>query len=285
MRRKGFTLIELLVVISIIALLLSIMMPALNRVKEAGRRTVCGTQAKGLTTAIYAYAVNNRDNIPSTRGEDNAAWNHFVYTYFGAGNPTDGWYGLGLLHKENLVENADVFFCPSQRHPQLDPDLYFPAKTFSGFSGKLPRNFNPSGSIAMGSLSYGLTGDVKGLDPVDEAALKITDIKLSKLKNRPLVTDIFIPLKDGGVYKSTFAHSGNKGGLNVAYGDGSTSFVRLTQSVFEVANTQMAYDYDNKDAIHRADRFAATMMQLLMGQPKYMEKYFDSGNTPFGINR
>ena len=42
----GFTLIELLVVISIIALLLSILMPALSRVKEQGRRVVCASEVR-----------------------------------------------------------------------------------------------------------------------------------------------------------------------------------------------------------------------------------------------
>ena len=46
MRKKGFTLIELLVVIAIIAMLLAILMPALNRVKKIAQRVVCGTNLK-----------------------------------------------------------------------------------------------------------------------------------------------------------------------------------------------------------------------------------------------
>lgn len=55
-KTRGFTLIELLVVISIIALLLSIMMPALQKVKEQGRSIVCANFLKtlGLSNAMYA---------------------------------------------------------------------------------------------------------------------------------------------------------------------------------------------------------------------------------------
>jgi len=54
--RKGFTLIELLVVIAIIALLMGILMPALQRAKEHGKRTVCSNNVRllGMANTIYA---------------------------------------------------------------------------------------------------------------------------------------------------------------------------------------------------------------------------------------
>ena len=55
-RKKGFTLIELLVVVAIIALLLSILMPALNSVKERGKRVVCLNNLRQLGMANYIYA-------------------------------------------------------------------------------------------------------------------------------------------------------------------------------------------------------------------------------------
>jgi len=50
-KRRGFTLIELLVVIAIIAVLMAILMPALNRVREQGKRAVCLSNVKQLGLA------------------------------------------------------------------------------------------------------------------------------------------------------------------------------------------------------------------------------------------
>jgi prepilin-type N-terminal cleavage/methylation domain-containing protein len=54
--RRGFTLIELLVVIAIIAVLMAILLPALNRVKEQGKRAVCLSNLRQLTMAWIMYA-------------------------------------------------------------------------------------------------------------------------------------------------------------------------------------------------------------------------------------
>jgi len=60
-KQKGFTLIELLVVIAIIAILMAILMPALNRVREQGKRTVCLSNLKQLSLAWILYADDNDD--------------------------------------------------------------------------------------------------------------------------------------------------------------------------------------------------------------------------------
>lgn len=63
MRKKGFTLIELLVVIAIIALLMAILMPALNKAREQGQRIVCKSNLKNYTLAIQMYADDNDDRF------------------------------------------------------------------------------------------------------------------------------------------------------------------------------------------------------------------------------
>ena len=60
---KGFTLVELLVVISIIALLLSVLMPALSKAREAGKRAVCLNNLKSLAVTWMMYADDNNDRL------------------------------------------------------------------------------------------------------------------------------------------------------------------------------------------------------------------------------
>ena len=61
---NGFTLIELLVVISIIALLLGILMPALNKARTSAQALICATNLKNYGVAMHAYAADNREKAP-----------------------------------------------------------------------------------------------------------------------------------------------------------------------------------------------------------------------------
>ena len=76
--RGGFTLIELLVTISIIATLMSMLLPSLNRAREAGQRIVCTSNLRQLTLAWYMYAYDNSDKLCSadTLSNDNDAENY-----------------------------------------------------------------------------------------------------------------------------------------------------------------------------------------------------------------
>jgi len=65
-KRKGFTLVELLVVIAIIALLMAVLLPALNRAREQGKRIVCMSNIKQLTVGWNMYADTYNDKIVDT---------------------------------------------------------------------------------------------------------------------------------------------------------------------------------------------------------------------------
>ncbi len=125
MKKKGFTLIELLVVIAIIAMLLAILMPALNKVKKIAQRVVCGTNLKGLGTAQVVYANDYEDSYAQqyyvghtisteTDGFQNAAkdWrNNFGQITVGA--------SLYLLVREADV-SPKSFVCPSGAESAFD---------------------------------------------------------------------------------------------------------------------------------------------------------------------
>lgn len=65
-RRPGFTLIELLVVIAIIALLMGILMPALNKARDMGKRVSCMNNMRQVGIAYQMY-VNENDKLPPKR--------------------------------------------------------------------------------------------------------------------------------------------------------------------------------------------------------------------------
>lgn len=62
--RNGFTLVELLVVISIIALLMAILMPSLQKAREQAKRIVCASNLKQMGLGISLYAIDNSDSLP-----------------------------------------------------------------------------------------------------------------------------------------------------------------------------------------------------------------------------
>jgi len=61
---RGFTLIELLVVIAILALLMAILLPSLNLVREKARMAICGSNQRQLVVGLTLYAADNDDKLP-----------------------------------------------------------------------------------------------------------------------------------------------------------------------------------------------------------------------------
>jgi prepilin-type N-terminal cleavage/methylation domain-containing protein/prepilin-type processing-associated H-X9-DG protein len=78
--KRGFTLIELLVVIAIIAILMAILMPALSRVKEQGKRIVCESNLKNLSLAWIMYADENDGKIVDGAGGYNYSYSGLTET-------------------------------------------------------------------------------------------------------------------------------------------------------------------------------------------------------------
>ncbi len=82
-RRYAFTLIEILVVISIIALLLAILLPALSRVREQTKKVVCSSQLRQQTLAMVCYTENFDGKVMGVGGPGNPYWFHLIAPFLG----------------------------------------------------------------------------------------------------------------------------------------------------------------------------------------------------------
>ncbi|MDB5297757.1 MAG: hypothetical protein JWO31_3740 [Phycisphaerales bacterium] len=196
-RPRGFTLVELLVVIGIIALLISILLPAMSRAREEAKATQCLSNLRQLGMALQSYANDNKDKVPVGYWSGQP-WNGYALVAPGYKTYTL----MGLLVETGYTRAApQAYYCPSQTDPRfmfdtpenrwLDPIPAAGAANWmrSGYTVRPSTNWSP----------YPAVGSV---------------VRFTRIRNRAVAADIIgIPLSSPDY---TVAHHRR---VNVLYGD------------------------------------------------------------------
>jgi len=269
-RSAGFTLIELLVVISIVALLIAMLLPALKKAKETARRAQCLSNLRQILNGLHVYASESDGRFPPSHEQHNAS----LTFELAAGGPNQAHYvgyyhelvvdgmvnqflGHGTLYAVGIIPDPRTFYCPSQRY-----DLFsYP----TGWS-----NDNQfGGSARFCSYYYRLFGQLStGISQTD--VNRLHNYSLHDLQHPiALESDIFHPgSPDWGDFPAdtAWAHV-EPPAINVAFSDGHAEQIG--------DNALWSYAQIGLPVYGGADRFTMMVWEYLDGDPRRLaSNYF-----------
>jgi prepilin-type N-terminal cleavage/methylation domain-containing protein/prepilin-type processing-associated H-X9-DG protein len=167
-RTRGFTLIELLVVIAIISILIGLLLPAVQRAREAANRAKCLSNLKNVALACYNYEVANGQFPPSRLPGESQTWAWLILPQLEQDNlynywPVGGFSIYNIPNASFMNTPVPVYFCPSRRAPGQNTAQGFT----QGSTCALPTSVG--GAVADYAASIGTTGN----DGADKAGLEV----------------------------------------------------------------------------------------------------------------
>ncbi len=207
MKRKHFTLIELLVVIAIIAILAAMLLPALNKARENGKKISCVNRQSQCMKAQILYAADHRDY-------------YYVHGMFNGDSPYSYWSNV-LIFCGYLNEN--VVSCPtSTPKPEAWPEATYGIFRFDfGGGGSDPRGpFTKDRLDELGDYSIKVTS-------AGQEGFFMVPGRMKRASRTPVFADCrklngegYLAFNPRYFYPSSAAALAHNDLCNIAYGDG-----------------------------------------------------------------